>query len=211
MRTFLAILLITFFSFSVQAQVIPSDIWHSGMAVLLPDDTLKGLIKYDVVNDHIQIRTEEDKVLSFSAQKIFFFEIYDKEINSYRHFYSLPYQVKEDYSVPILFEVLFEGRLTLLCREKIVMDENDMHHYKQLSSMGYMPQDSRLTLAFDFYFLEKDGTINRYQPKKRRLLSIMDRKYNEVKKYIKRNHLRHDHITDLVRITAYYNALEQSN
>lgn len=185
-----------------------SEVWHEGKVVLLPDDTLNGLIKYDIVNDNIQIRTEDEKILSFSAQKIFFFQIFDSGINTFRHFYSLPYQLKENYSVPILFEVLYEGRLTLLCREKVVMDENDVNHYNKLSSMGKMPQDARLTLAFDFFFLEKDGTIKRYQPKKRRLLSIMDRKYNEVKKYIKRNHLRHDHITDLVRITAYYNALE---
>lgn len=209
MRTFLTFCcLLLLFSFQSKAQVLPSEMWHKGMVVLLPDDTVKGLIKYDVVNDNIQVRTEEEKILSFSAQKIFFFEIFDSGINSFRHFYSLPYQVKENYHVPILFEVLYEGRLTLMCREKVVMDEHDVSNYNKLSSMGKMPLDSRLTLSFDFFFLEKDGTIKRYQPKKRRLLSIMDRKYNEVKKYIKRNHLRHDHITDLVRITAYYNALE---
>ena len=208
MKTFLTFCFVVFFFTSVQSQVFPSEVWHEGTVVLVTDDTLKGQIKYDIVNDNIQVRTKEDKILAFSAQKIFFYEIYDNGIKSYRQFYSLPYQVKENYRVPILFEVLYEGRLTLLCRERIVMDEKDVLNYNRMSSMGYMPKDARLTLAFDFYFLEKDGTINRYLPKKRRLLSIMDRKYNEVKKYIKRHHLRHDHITDLVRITAYYNALD---
>ena len=207
MKTFLTICIIGILSFSAQAQVFPSEVWHDGTVVLINEDTLKGLVKYDIVNDHIQLRNNDEKVLSFSAQKLFYFEIYDKGIKSYRQFYSLPYRVKENYSVPILFEVLYEGRLTLLSRERIVMNEQDVQHYKRLSALGYKPQDSRLTLAFDFYFLEKDGTINKYLPKKRLLLSIMDRKYNEVKKYIKRNNLRHDHITDLVRITAYYNAL----
>lgn len=203
MKTFLTLFVAIFFSFSVQAQVFPSEIWHQGKAVLISDDTVKGLIKYDFISDAIQVKTENGRVRAFSAQNLFFFEIFDTGIKSYRQFYALPMQVKADYSVPMLFEVLYEGRLTLLSREKIVQEG----HTQEVNSKIEYPQDVRLILAFDFYFLEKDGTIKEYKPKKRKLLSIMDRKYNEVKKYIRRNRLRHDEISDLVRITAYYNAL----
>jgi hypothetical protein len=205
MRTFLTLVftLTLIFSLQVQAQVFPSEVWHQGTAVLISDDTLKGLIKYDFENDAIQLKTEEDRIKAFSAHKLFYFEIYDTGIKSYRHFYSLPFQVKQDYAVPMLFEVLYEGRLTLLCREKIVQDVSTQAN----TDISMLPNDSRIMLDFQFYFLEKDGQINLYEPKKRMLLSIMDRKYNEVKKYMRRNKLRHDHISDLVRITAYYNAL----
>lgn len=205
MKTFSALLL-TFtllFSVPVQAQVFPSEIWHQGTAVLISDDTLQGLIKYDFVKDAIQIKMEEDRIKAFSAQQLFYFEIFDEGIKSYRQFYSLPYQVTIDYSMPLLFEVLYEGRLTLLSREKIVQ-EGSSH---AIDDMTLYPNDARLMLDFDFYFLEKDGEMSRYEPRKRMLLSIMDRKYNEVKKYMRRNKLRHDQISDLVRITAYYNAL----
>lgn len=205
MKTFSALLLTLtlFFSHSLQAQVFPSEIWHQGTAVLASDDTLQGLIKYDFVKDAIQVKVDEDKIRAYSAQQLFYFEIYDEGIKSFRQFYSLPYQVAVNYSIPLLFEVLYEGRLTLLSREKIVQEGSA----QAVSDMTLYPNDARLMLDFDFYFLEKDGTINRYEPKKRLLLSIMDRKYNEVKKYMRRNKLRHDQISDLVRITAYYNAL----
>ncbi len=203
MKTFLTLILATFFSFSVQAQIFPSEVWHQGTAVLITDDTLSGLIKYNFVNDAIQIKTEDGRIRAFGAQNLFFFEVYDTGIKSYRQFYALPMQVSTDYMVPMLFEVLFEGRLTLLSREKIVQEG----HPFEVNDQMVFPKDARLMLAFDFYFLEKDGTINEYKPKKRKLLSIMDRKYNEVKKYIRRNKLRYDQISDLVRITAYYNAL----
>lgn len=206
MKTFSALLLtltILLFSGSVQAQVFPSEIWHQGTAVLISDDTLQGLIKYDFISDAIQIKSEENKIKAYSAQQLFYFEVFDEGIKSYRQFYSLPYQVTNDYAMPLLFEVLYEGRLTLLSREKIVQ-EGSSH---ASSDISLYPNDARLMLDFDFYFLEKDGTINHYEPKKRMLLSIMDRKYNEVKKYMRRNRLRHDQISDLVRITAYYNAL----
>lgn len=203
MKIFSALLIAFFFSLSVQAQVFPSEIWHQGTAVLISDDTLQGLIKYDFVNDAIQVKLDEDKIKAFSAQQIFYFEVYDEGIKSFRQFYSLPYQVTIDYAMPLLFEVLYEGKLTLLSREKIVQEGSN----QAVTDMTLYPNDARLMLDFDFYFLEKDGTINRYEPRRRMLLSIMDRKYNEVKKYMRRNRLRHDQISDLVRITAYYNAL----
>lgn len=203
MKTFLTFCIAIFFSFSVQAQVFPSEIWHQGTAVLISEDTLEGLIKYDFASDAIQVQTEDEKIQAFSAQNLFFFEIFDTGIKAYRQFYSLPLEVSQDYSVPMIFEVLYEGRLTLLCREKIVQEG----YSQEVSDVADLPKDARLMLAFDFFFLEKDGSIKRYEPKKRRLLSIMDLKYNEVKKYIRRNKLRYDQISDLVRITAYYNAL----
>lgn len=206
MKTFSTLLLsltLLHFSISVQAQVFPSEIWHQGTAVLISDDTLQGLIKYDFVNDAIQVKAEGDKIRAYSAQQLFYFEVFDDGIKSFRQFYSLPYQVTNDYAMPLLFEVLYEGRLTLLSREKIVQEGSS----QSITDMTLYPNDARLMLDFDFYFLEKDGTLNHYEPKKRMLLSIMDRKYNEVKKYMRRNRLRHDQISDLVRITAYYNAL----
>ncbi len=210
MKTFLTFCFSFFIIISVHAQVFPSEVWHEGKAVLVNDDTLKGLIKYDIPGNTVQVKMENEQVLAYSAQKLFYFEIYDEGIKSYRHFYALPYKVGENYSVPHVFEVLYEGKLTLLCRERVAQMERD-RQIRGNSLAGTMPNDSRLILTFDFYFLEKDGTINLYEPKKRRLLSIMDRKYNEVKKYIKRNNLRYDHIRDLVRITAYYNALEKES
>ena len=203
MKIFLTFIFSLFFSFSVQAQVFPSEIWHRGKAVLVSGDTLEGLIKYDLEKDAIQLKEASDRVYAFSAQKLFYFQLFDTGIKSYRHFYSLPLEVSRGYSVPMLFEVLYEGRLTLLAREKIVAAES----MEKVTDLSLLPNDVRLLLAFDFFFLEKDGTIRSYIPKKRRLLSIMDRKYKEVKKYIRRNKLRHDDMSDLVRITAYYNAL----
>lgn len=211
MRTFLPVTLLFLFStYFAHAQLFPSDMWHEGKAVLINDDTLQGMIKYDIPKNSLQVKLRNEKVLAFSAQNLFFFEIYDEGIKSFRHFYSLPYLVGDNYSVPHIFEVLYEGRLTLLCRERIAQIERD-RQIRGNNQAGTLPHDARLILTFDFYFLEKDGTINLYEPKKRKLLSIMDRKYTEVKKYIKRNNLRYDHIRDLVRITAYYNALEKES
>ena len=43
-----------------------------------------------------------------------FFEIFDVTIKQYRQFYSLPYSGKGGYKAPVFFELLAEGKLTLL-------------------------------------------------------------------------------------------------
>ncbi len=199
------ILFMIWIPLQIQAQDFPSEMWHEGKVVLLSKDTIKGKIKYDLVNDLIQV--EANNVLkTYSARKILFFEIFDVTINSYRQFYSLPYNVQPNYKVPLLFEVLYAGRLSLLCREEIVTETAQPYNY---SPYYYSPSYSgtRTKLAYKYYFMDEKGKIILYSLKKRDLLSFFPKKRREVEQYIKKNHLKHDNMRDLVRLTAYYNAL----
>lgn len=186
-------------------QNFPSEIWHQGKLVLIGGDTLKGRIKYDFKNDMIQL-DQNNSVQAFGSRKILYFEIFDDIIKNYRYFYALPFNVQSNYQVPILFEVLYEGSLTLLSREFIIQETVPQYGYYYGSPMN----DSRYRLSYDYYFLDKKGKISKYQLKKDELLDIMKRKSPEVKQYIKKNNLRYDRREDLVRIIAYYNALLNS-
>ncbi len=199
------VVLLTLIPFRGAAQDFPSEMWHEGKVVLLSKDTVKGKIKYDLVNDLIQVETN-NVLKTYSARKILFFEIFDVTINSYRQFYSLPYAVQSNYKIPILFEVLYAGRLSLLCREEIVTETVQPYNY---SPYYYSPSYSgtRTKLAYKYYFMDEKGNITLYNMKKRDLLSFFPKKQREVEAYIKKNHLKHDLMRDLVRLTAYYNAL----
>jgi hypothetical protein len=181
--------------------VFPSQIWHEGKIVLLDGETIKGNVKYDLENDIIQI-DNHNRVQTFSSRKILNFEIFDEGFNSYRLFYALPYKVKPNYETPILFEILHEGSLSLLCREFIVQET--------MPQYGYYPRFGgmmRMRLSYEYYFLKENGTIDRYLPKKRDLLHVMRNKSSEVRSFIKKNRLRYDRRDDLAKITAYYNSL----
>jgi hypothetical protein len=188
-----------------RAQDFPSEYWHSGKLVLMSEDTLYGKIKYDLDNDIIQL--EQNAVMkTFSAKKIFYFEIFDETVDNYRHFYSLPYRVQQNYEVPIIFEVLFEGNLSLLCREEIVTENIQSYNY---NPYYYSPNygNTRTKLKYNYYFLNKNGDITLYSLKKNDLLRFFKGKEQAINKYMKKNNLKHDRMRDLVRITAYYNAL----
>lgn len=200
----------SFIIFTSQAfsQEFPSELWHQGKVVLVGGDTLKGKVKYDFENDLVQVDAG-GALRTYSSKKLFYFEIFDETANSYRYFYSLPYGLQSDYEVPVLFEVLYEGKLTLLSREHLVTENVTPTTY------GYYyyppgPSYTRVKLAYSFYFLEENGTIEYYNLKKKDLLSIFGKRSKEVNQYMKKNNLKHDNLRDLVRITAYYNAIIQS-
>lgn len=189
---------------ATMAQEFPSDFWHKGKLVLVSGDTLSGQLKYDLNKDLVQVEIN-NKIITFGAQKTLYFEIFDVTTDSYRQFYSLPYATTPGYKIPIFFEVVFEGKLTLLCREFITKQTSHYNSY-YFSGSGY----TRNVLDHEFYFLKSNGEIIYFLEKKRELLDIMRDKYTQIKQFIKEYNLKIDEKGHLARITAYYNGLIES-
>ncbi len=185
----------------IKAQKFPSDIWHQGKLITVDEDTISGKIKYDLENDIVQLAGSTN-VLTFASRKILFFEIFDEYYENYRTFYSIPFETSSNYKVPILFEVLYEGNLTLLCREYISAEV-----IPQYNPYGTRNTFNTLKLSYRYFFLAKSGDISEYYLKRKELLDIMKPKSNEIKQFMKNNGLKYDKRSDLVRITAYYNSL----
>ncbi|MFY0654089.1 MAG: hypothetical protein JXQ96_18775 [Cyclobacteriaceae bacterium] len=192
------------FSYTLSnAQDFPSRVWHEGYLVTAKEDTVRGMVKYDMDTDIVQVIISQDQVKTFSSKKILYFEIYDKTVKNYRQFYSLPFQVNLNYKTMSIFEVLYEGPLTLLVKEKIVTVSDP---YSQSYYNG--PTMSREKLAYSYYFIDQKGVMQEYTSgKKNDLLVILKRNQNKVRDYIKSNRLKTDKMRDIVRITAFYNSL----
>lgn len=184
------------------AQDFPSELLHEGKVTLLNGDTLSGKIKYDLENDLIQI-VYKGTIQTYSARKLLYFTIFDESVDMFRTFYSIPYEIEPNYERPLLFEVLFEGQLSLLAREQIITETVPQYSYAYRSSFNM----TRTKLAYEFYFLDQKGNFIKYELKKPQLYELMSRKEPQIKNYIKKNKLKTDSRRDLVRITAYYNAL----
>lgn len=210
-KRFLFLTLLLLFSvFFTYAQDFPNEIWHKGILITIDGDTIKGEIKYDMQSDAVQINNRRT-IQTFSARKIHYFEIFDETIDSYRHFYALPYKVQSNYEVPLLFEVLYEGHLSLLCREEVVTESVPTYNSYPYSYYGRSPiNQTRARLKYQYYFVDERSGIQNYSLKKSELYSFFKKHQQEVKKYIKKNNLKHDRMRDLVRLTAYYNALLDS-
>ncbi len=202
MRFFFSIFFFLILISNTSAQDFPSELLHEGKVTLANGDTLSGKIKYDLENDLIQI-VYKGTIQTYSARKLMYFTIYDNTVDMYRSFYSIPYEIQPNYERALLFEVLFEGQLSLLAREKIVTETVPQYSYTYRSSVNM----TRTKLEYEFFFLDQKGNFVKYDLKKPQLYELMSRKEPQIKSYIKKNKLKTDSRRDLVRITAYYNAL----
>ena len=175
------------------------ELWHEGKIVLESGDTLKGLVKYDLQQNIVQYTMHDKKAEVFTARKVLFFEFFDGTIHKYRHFFALPFSSYGDYRTPIFFELLEQGKMTLLAREQL--------EYKNTNSPYYVGSYSRLVMSYRFFFLKDDGKIEEFKGSKNDLLDMMGNKADQVEKFMKANHLKFDDRFDLARIVAYYNSL----
>jgi hypothetical protein len=184
------------------AQEWPFELWHDGKVVLESGDTLKGAIKYDFQNDVIQLN-QQNKVEAYTARKVLFYEIFDATVKRYRQVFSLPYSATGGYKAPVFFELLEDGKITLLCREAL--------EYRTVSSPYFFyGAHTRLVLVYKFFVMRENGTIFPMEnPKRTDWLNLMGRFSDEVQEYAKKNKLNFEEKYDLMRIIAYYNSLFQ--
>ncbi len=189
------------FAFVLKAQEFSTDIYHDGFLITQEGDTVRGLLQYDMEANIVSMIVK-GKAKTFSSHKIFYFEINDSLLNTYRRFYSLPYKVNYSYEIPILFELLYEGSLSLLSREAVVQETVN-------STSAYWGGSSsiRSIVRHTYFFLNAKGKISYFSGRKKDLYTIMINKQVHVKNFIKENKLLANDIRDLIRITVFYNSI----
>lgn len=188
-------------AFCAGGQQFSSEVFHKGYLVTSERDSARGKLKYDLETNSVTL-IDAGKTYSFSSQKIFYFEIFDEILNNYRQFYSIPFKVNYDYKIPVFFEVVYEGKVSLLRRERIVA--RTVNTSSAYWAGGNMVQN---VIEYSYYFLDDKGNIQFYSGRKRDLFLYMIDKQNQVKQFIKKNKLDTDSAADLVRITAFYNSI----
>jgi hypothetical protein len=188
-------------SWQIHAQQFASEMFHEGFLVTTNGDTLRGALKYNMEVNIVNLLVG-GTIKTYSSQKIFYFEIFDVTVDNFRQFYSLPYEVRPGYKIPILFELQYEAPQSLLTREQIVTET------VPASTMYWGGGFTQLRLVYNFYFLDKKGNMIWFSGRRKELLEIVGtKKSKSVKAYIKDNKLRTDQIQDLIRITAFFNSI----
>jgi hypothetical protein len=176
------------------------EVWHEGKIVLETGDTLRGQVKYDLQQDLIQFTDKKGTVEAFTARKVLFCEIFDKLDGQYRQFYSLPYNTTSGYRTPIFFELIGEGKLTVLCRERLETQNSSSPYY-------YGSTYSRTVLVNKYYLLKENGDIIDFSTRKADFMQLLGKHADHLNDYMKDNKLKLDDKQDLSKIIKYYNSL----
>lgn len=189
---------------SASAQQWAFELWHDGTIVLESGDTLKGQVKYDLRQDVIQFTDKKGTVEAYTARKVLFCEIFDKTVEQYRQFYALPYYATSGYRTPVFFELIAEGKLTVLCRENLENQTMSSPYY-------YGGSYSRVILVYKYFMLKENGDIVDFSTRKSDFMMLMGKYADNVNDYMKDNKLKLDNKQDLPKIIAYYNAFFKTN
>ena len=195
---FLSLLVVATAAHGQQTSNFSFEHWHKGYLILEGGDTLRGQIKYYLQADLVQFQ-DQPRIETYTARKVVFLEIFDSVTKDYRRFFSLPYALQSGYKSPVFFELLAEGKMTLLSREAL--------EYRTYSSFYYYGSYTRLVLVYKYYLLDENGEIKEFTGKKNDWLYSMGNKGEDVQKYAKTNKLDFDEKQDLTKIGEYYNSL----
>ena len=199
MRITLSILFFILTVHGAAAQQWPFELWHEGKIVLETGDTLRGLVKYDLQQDLVQFNDQRSQIEAFTARKVLFFEIFDNTEKRYRNFFALPFGATGNYKTPVFFELLEDGKMTLLSREAL--------EYRTYSSPYYFGSYTRLVLVYKYFLMDEKGNINEFLGKRGDLLKLMGNKADNVDRYMKTNRLKIEDRYDFAKTVSYYNSL----
>lgn len=187
--------------FDTSAQKFSSDEWHNGRIILTSNDTIVGKVRYNLESNTVIVNPARSKEqYAFNAQKLIYFDFTDALTGTFRQFIILPFDINNNnYEIPVFFEIVQEGQLSLLTRERIEKVVDNYSGYRSFSTDR---------LVQDYYFLKENGKIIKFDGKKRSLKYIFEPYYTEVREYIRERNLKLDRMTDLSRIVSYYNQLK---
>jgi hypothetical protein len=193
------------FTYTVQAQPgAINDNWYRGKVVLTEGDSLAGELQYDLQNNLVQVNAG-NAIKAYSARQIWSFSFYDPDLMSDRQFYSLPYKMESNYKAPVLFELLTEGEVSLLARERLVTENVPQYGYGGFGNYSYL----RTRIRRDYFLGFANGNIKSYSGAKKDLLYLLKDKSGEVKKFANDHRFRFDDKRDLIQIVDYYNFLKK--
>jgi hypothetical protein len=186
---------------AAEGQEFAFEYWHEGKVVTEQNDTLRGSIQYNMQNDLVQIK-RGSLLETFTARKVVFFEILDVTNNQYRQFFSLPFALSDNqYKAPVFFELVAEGKLTVLAREAL--------EHRNVAAFNYYGTYTRLVLINKYFLLDESGSIIEFKGTKNDWIGLMGNRGPDVQRYAKSNRLDFDVKGDLARIVTYYNSFFQ--
>jgi hypothetical protein len=114
----------------------------------------------------------------------------------------LPYSPAGSYEAPYFFELLEEGKLTLLSWEAL--------EYRSIPMGYYGGNFTRLVLVNNFFLMDEKGRISPFSGKKNELLQMMGNQSDVVEKFMRKNRLKIEEKYDFAKVVAFYNSLHRS-
>nr|WKN39874.1 hypothetical protein K4G66_14355 [Tunicatimonas sp. TK19036] len=189
-----------FFAQSTWATALPQyGFWCSGRITLENNEVLEGEISYDLKFDAIQIK-KGGIVRTYTAQNINSFEMFDPIKYRHRKYVSIDHAMGEGYKRKTFFEVLADGKLTVLRKSKYVRRPRVTEDFR--APHIYLNVVCRHT-----YYIYKEGEFMEVDDFQGQVLPLMRSHQREIADYVQRCDLKLREIHEQMRVVNLYNQL----
>ena len=169
--------------------------WTPGEVLLGTGDTLSGTLRFDLDNNLAQVLLPDNAVKTYAARQLRWLRARDPETHAWRWYYPIPYALRNGYKVPVFFEMLAEGTVSLLGRERVISSQGP---YINGSFVSYR-------LVCDFFLGFANGRIRPFNGTRRDLERLLPDPSGRLREFVAKAGLRYDNREDLIRIVNQYN------
>lgn len=187
-------------TFAGVSQSFSPEVWHNGQVITSDNDTLLGKLKYSFTDDVVILKTPRT-IQTFNIKKIKKVAFTDSISRNTRVLKPFMYETSPDYKIPVLFEVMNEGELSLLTRDFI-------ETYTTSSSFNDGFLNTFQEHVVYMYYIDK-SEILALPGKKKQFLKLFGRYHSQIESYMKENSLRVYSRMDVRDIFNYYNTISK--
>ena len=180
-----------------------SGFWCSGTVVLEDQRVIEGEINYDLKFGAIQVK-RNGLVKTYTAENIAHFTLFDAVKHRERQFVAIDHTEDEGYHRKTFFEVISEGKLTILRKSKYVRKP-------RVTEDARAPHIYMNAVCRHQYYVFRDNRFSEIDDFKEEILPLMRDQQQEVSAYIRQCKLKLKRIHEQMRVVALYNQLCQSD
>lgn len=207
-------------SLRVAAQNLNKHDWSVGEVILTDGDTLKGGVSYYFHKELIQVKDIDGLIRTFSPVNVARFRVFNEqrqEFQTFRPFLYAPNPEEPTFKTPTFFEVVTEGKYTLIKRSSYVIRNLDPIPAYTTRGQYYEPYPvTRKTSDLNSYQLARLNAYYLYTPEneiiplrhpKKNLEELYRDKSAPMKAFIRRRNLSYKNPVALTHVVQYFNHL----
>jgi len=194
--------------------------WAKGEVILTNGDTLAGALSYYYKKEIIQVKGADGIIKTFSPVNVAQFQAFNEQkqlVQIFRPYRWQPNPVEDAFKTPAFFEVVTQGKYTLIKRSAYVIRNADPipmytlwgRYYEPCTTDNISPQnnDYQIALLNSYYLLTPENEIISLRKPKKNLEDLYRDKTSTMKAFIRWNKLSYDNPVALTHMVHHFNHL----
>lgn len=197
--------------YTLLAQDFEAGVWYEGEVMLNSKAQEKGLIKFDFEDNSIQVKNR-NKIQTLFANQFISFSVYESLSDIRRVFFVIPYAENNGYKRPQIFELLFNGKISLVARSTPLYSPTTYPINKRLEI--YKDFDaSTITqyVSYELFLVDDDGNVQRLKRNKKAVINAFPDNKDSLARFIKEKKVVVSRPLEMLELVSYYNELIQDS